>query len=118
MTKWWFHNRITVGDRKLEPDQDRWVLHESERETVILWKNHDDYLDVDWLRLDGIEYQSSDAAFEEGRRWRQYLSVAFARAGIAIDMDPVPLPQPRRNVDRATDPEVPGLRESARHSCG
>jgi hypothetical protein len=105
MTKWWFHNRITVGDRKLEPDQDRWVLHESEGETVILWKNHDDYLDVDWLRLDGIEYQSSDAAFEEGRRWRQYLSVAFARAGIAIDMDPVPLPQPRRNVDRATDPE-------------
>ncbi|HZU46708.1 MAG TPA: hypothetical protein VFA16_05540 [Mycobacterium sp.] len=107
---WWFHNRITVGDRKLEPQQqDQWVLHQSEGETVTLWKNHDPTSDVDWLRLDGIQYETSDAAFEAGRRWRQYISIAFARLGIAVDLDPNPLPMPRRHVDRPMDPEVPGL---------
>ncbi len=68
---WWFHNRITVGDRRLEPQQCQWVLHQAEGQTVPLWKNHDQTLDVDWLRLDGIEYETSDAALEAGRRWRQ-----------------------------------------------
>ncbi len=76
---------------------------------VTLWVNHDQVNGFDWLRLDGTEYQSSDIAFQEGRRWRQYLAVSFARAGIAIDMDPLPLPQRRPSVDRPMDPEVPGL---------
>ena len=108
-TTWWFHNRITVGDRRLASAQDGVVLDRHEAGGVTLWVNHDTVSGFDWLRLDGTECESSDAAFREGRRWRQYLAVAFACEGIAIDMDPVPLPRRRRSVDRAMDPEVPGL---------
>ena len=108
MAKWWFRNRITVGDRLVEPDQDQWVLHQAEGETVTLWRNHDQVRNAYWLRLDGMEYETSDAAFREGRRGRQYVSMAFARAEIAVDMDPVPLPQ-RQYGDRPINPEVPGL---------
>ncbi|BCO73069.1 hypothetical protein MINTM008_24040 [Mycobacterium intracellulare] len=94
------------------------VLDEHQGGGVTLFVNHDTVTGRDWLRLSGTEYESSDAAFLEGRRWRQYLAVAFARAGTAIDLDPIPLPQRRTNVDRPVDPEVPGLLVVPRPGAG
>lgn len=106
--KWWFRNRITVGDRKLESQHDQIPLFESDVERVTLLRAHDGTLNVDYLRLDGYEFPSSDDAFHAGRRWRQQLAVALARRGYGADFDPIPLPQ-RQSGDRPEDPEVPGL---------
>ena len=107
-----FRNRITLGDKKLESDEVTCTLHESDSGEIVtlfaLRRTGVGFSTADWLRVEGRGYESSDQAFEAGKRWRQYLSVAFARSGIAADFDPTPLPK-RGGGDRLESPEAPGL---------
>ena len=107
-----FRNRITLGDKKLQSDEAICTLHESDSGEIVtlfaLRRTGDGFSTADWLLVEGGGYESSDQAFKAGKRWRQYLSVAFARVGIAADFDATPLPE-RRESDRPESPEAPGL---------
>jgi hypothetical protein len=105
-----FRNRIRLGDKKLQSDKAKCPLLSGGGESVTLSAHPgpagDGFTNAHWLLLDGRGYESSDQAFEAGKRWRQYLSVAFARAGIAADFDTIPSREPN---DLPASPEAPGL---------
>jgi hypothetical protein len=107
-----FRNRIRLGDKKLHSDETICPLDESDGGEIVTLsalpgRTGESFTTADWLLLDGRGYESSDQAFEAGKRWRQVLSVAFARAGIAADFDTT-LPDRGPN-DRPESPEAPGL---------
>jgi hypothetical protein len=106
-----FRNRIRLGYKKLQSDLTISTLDESDGgETVTLsalaGPTGESFKTAHWLFLDGRGYESADQAFEAGKRWRQYLSVAFARAEIAADFDTITHREPD---DVPESPEAPGL---------
>ena len=108
-----FRNRIRLGYKKLQSDLKTCRLDKSESGEIVTLvalatPSGESFRTANWLFLDGRGYQSSDQAFEAGKLWRQYLSVSFARAGIAADFDARPI-QPRQANERPESPEAPGL---------
>ena len=80
-----FRDRIRPGYKKLQSDLTECPLDESDGGEIVTLtalpgRTDGGFTTANWLLLDGRGYESSDQAFEAGKRWRQYLSVAFARA--------------------------------------
>ena len=106
-----FRNRIRLGYKKLQSDRTECPLDESDGGEIVTLtalpgRTDGGFKTANWLLLDGRGYESADQAFETGKRWRQYLSVAFARAEIAADFDTTPSRHPD---DRPESSEAPGL---------
>ncbi|MBS4727232.1 hypothetical protein MSM1_02260 [Mycobacterium sp. SM1] len=98
-----FRNQITLADKSLQSDKTSVPLTDNVTLTAPAG-----FTNADRLTLEGQGYPCADKAYEEGKRWRHRLSVAFAHAGIAADFDAPPFPERRQN-DRPESPEAPGL---------
>lgn len=106
---WSFTNRILLGDKKLQSDEDQQLLHVSGSKKIALMVllGHK-FTDADSLILRGDGFESSDEAYAAGRLWRQYVTIAFAIGRLGADFDPLPRTS-RHSDDRPPDPAAPGL---------
>jgi hypothetical protein len=102
-------NRIVLGDKKLGADYDQILLAEEGQKRVgIIIDRRNGLGHAEWLRLEGGGFETAEEARDAGMLWRNLLSVSFAKAGIAADFDPWPLPS-RNSDDMAEIPDAPGL---------
>lgn len=107
--KWFFFNRLLLGDKPLLMDDQVQILSEDGPTKVQLEKAlvlNDPK--VASLILRGTGYSSSDEAHSAGRLWRQFLAMTLADGGVGVDLDPLPFPSHGNNA-RPRDPAAPGL---------
>jgi hypothetical protein len=102
-------NRIVLGDKTISTNDDQLLLFdEGSKRVGLIVDRRNDLGQVMWLRLLGGRFDTAEEAHAVGMRWRNWFSVAFAKADIAADFDSHPLPL-RNSDDMAETPLAPGL---------
>jgi Apea-like HEPN len=113
-----FRNRIKVRDtgRRLGIDVWEWVLLDDHPKRVTLSTDSEaeSIANADSLILNGAEYSNFESALIAGRRWRQILSVYFARVGFSVDLgdDREELCTPHE-LNRLDSTKQPGLTDES-----
>jgi len=83
-----FWNRIKTDQKFLKIDSPRYVISPKDSQFQVLIKSTGDTLieDTHDLILVSDGYPDIQTAYENGKRWRQMLSVFFARIDVSLDL--------------------------------